>query len=604
MYIPRTKIAPWAAQLIAECTPDLEERIQRGALYRNLYLTGDENGNPATYPKTFEYIESLASIYFSPVELNYLIKFHGGGNPTQRTMGRSAAAELHAYMADASVYRAELQCVKWSLVKGKCLLKLNWEDGGFAPYVVQPEFFGVLRPDINDLHRQPAFVHTTYYTPGEFQSAFRHLPDLDKIMKEISKRGMRGRPDERPDRANALKQIVLGGLNPFQQAGNSPAMASSRGIVNWLGGPQATWDPKILATLVRLDELWVKDSRTDDWATFQMVGDVMVTGGEVIRNNFADMFDPDNQMRRLPDAFRKFNPLSGMHPFVAFSGATELEGYFWGRSEACNIGVLQMQINARLNGIMRLMRRQENPPKLYTGGTAINQQKYSAGDKPGGWFVDPSPNAKQQNLYPELPEALWESLHEEERMFDEMGGRPPVLKGRGESGVRSQGHAETLSSNASPRFKNNALDFERSVAEVGFLALALLRAMDNRTIVAWLKPDTQNIVAQMPPDDPTLEAPAAGMRQFPFKFWHLPENVKVTVQSHSSSPIFLAEYRALIFDLVKIGAMTPAEAVEAINAPDGEDLVESIEEREVQKAAFLQQHPEALKVLEGGKKKH
>jgi hypothetical protein len=351
-----------------------------------------------------------------------------------------------------------------------------------------------------------------------------------------------------------------------------------------------------------LDELWVKDSATDDWATFQLVGDVVVTGDKTIRNAFADMFDSDNNMRRLPDAFRKNNPLSYQHPFTQFS-ATELDGYFWGRSECCNVGVLQMQINARLNGISRLLRRQENPPKLYTGGTGITQQKYSAQDKPGAWFVDPSPNAKAQDLYPHLPEGLWESLHEQERMFDEMGGRPPVLKGRGESGVRSQGHAGTLASNASPRFKNAALSFERSISNLGHLGLSLLRAMDNQTLVAWLNPDTQNIVAQMEPDDKTLEAPAPGMKQYPFKFYHIPDNTKVTVDSHSASPLFSMEYRALIFDLVKIGAMTPEEVVEHLHPSGEEDILADIERRAIQKAAFLKEHPEAIKALEGKRKR-
>jgi hypothetical protein len=605
MHIPREtkKLAPWCAQLINECTPDLEERIQRGALYRNMYLTGDENGNPSTYPKMFEYIESLAALYFSPIELRYLIKFHGGGNPTQRKMGQRAAAELHEHMSSAGVYDALIQAIKWSLVKGKTIFKLNWEDKGFAPYVIQPEFFGVLRPDICDLSRQQAFVHTTYYTPSEFYNAFRNLPNLGTIMREIAKRGMRGRPDERPDRANALKQIVLGGLNPFQQAGNSPAMASSRGIVNWLGGPQATWDPKIMATLVRLDELWVKDSMTNDWATFQLVGDVLVTGGEVIRNAFADMFDPENKQKRLPDSFREDNPLSYQHPFVPVS-ATELDGYFWGRSEITNVGVMQMQINARINGIARLLRRQENPPKLYTGSTGINQMKYSALDKPGGFFTDPSPTAKMQDVYPQLPEGLWESLHELERMFDEMSGRPPVMKGHGESGVRAQGHAAQLTSNASPRFKNSALAFERAVADVGHLALSMLRVMDNTVMVTWLKPETLNPVAHLPPDDPTLEPPAKGMKQFPFTFMHLPENVKVQVDSHSSSPIFMQEAQELIFNLVKLGAMTPEEAVEHLHPSGEEEIMAGIEEREIQKAELIKQHPELLTQGSGGKKKH
>lgn len=603
MLIPRqkTKIARWAAEVIQECTPDLEERIQRGALYRNLYLTGDENGNPATYPKTFEYIDTLASFFFSPVELRYSVKFHGGGNPTERAMGRASAAELHEMMGDARVYDSCKSATEWSLVKGKTFVKLNWEDHNFAPYHVQPEFMGVMRPDLMTLDRQPAFVHTTYYTPAEFQSAFRTLPNLGEIMRDIGKRGNRGRPDERPDRANALKQIVLGGLNPFQQAGNSPATASSRGIVNWLGGPQATWDPKIMAMLIRLDELWARDPVTDDWATFQMVGDTLVTGGDVIRNAWADAFDPDNSMRRLPDAFRRANPLSGMHPFIEFC-PNELDGYFWGRSEICNVGALQMQINSRLNGIARLLRRQENPPRLYTGSTAITQQKFSAGDKPGGWFVDPTPTAKQQTLYPELPPGLWESLHELERMYDGMAGLPPVMRGQGEAGVRAQGHAETLTANASPRFKDRALSVERSVSEVGYKGLALLRAMDNREITAWLNPGTKNVVAHMPPDNPTQEAPAAGMLPVPFTFIMLPENVKVQVAGHSSSPAFSREAKALVFDLVKIGAIDPEEAVELLHPQGEEEIVADLEAKKIEKAELIKQHPELLPEILSGRK--
>lgn len=599
MHIPRKHIGPWCAEIIAECSAGLEDRIQRGALYRNLYLTGDENGQPATYNKTFSYIDNLASFLFMPVELRYNFKFHGGGNPTQRTMGRSAAAETYEMMTDAGVYSAVSDCVEWSLVKGKTILKLNWEDGSFAPYMIQPEFFGVMRADTADLSSQPAFCHTTYYTPSQFASAFRDLPNLGEIMRKIRKNGARGNPDQRPDRNNALKQIVLGGLNPYQAASNSPAMNSSRGIVNWLGGPQAALDPAVMAQLVRLDELWVKDSVTDDWATFQVVNDVVVTGGEVIRNAFADMFDPENPMRRLPDAFRRENPLSYLHPFVDFS-PNRLDGNFWGRSEICNVGVLQMQINARLNGINRLLRRQENPPKLYTGSTGITQQKYSSMDKPGAFYVDATPTAKIQNVYPDLPEGLWESLHELEQAFDSMSGLPPVMQGRGESGVRAQGHANTLTRNASPRFKKRALAIERSVAEVGALGLAILRAMDSRTIVSWLKPETENVVAKMQPDDPTLEPPAPGMRQYPFRFAHLPKNVKVTVDSHSSSPIFAQEAKEEIYDLVRIKAITPEEAVEHLHPSGEEEIIADIERREIAQAKLIQEHPE---ILTHGKKK-
>ena len=600
MIIPRRHLSRWCAELIAQCNPDLEERIQRGAMYRNLYLTGDENGNPQTYPKTFAYIDNLASFLFSPLDLRYQFRFHAGGTLTDRAIGRTAAAELFDLMSSAGVYSTISDCVEWSLIKGKTLLKLNWDQSGFAPYMIQPEFFGVLRPDIADLSRQEAFVHSTYYTPTEFASAFRHLPNLGQLLKEIGKRGNRGRPDERPERANALKQIVLGGLNPFLQAGQSPAMASSRGIVNWLGGPQPNFDPQILTQLVRLDELWVKDSVTDDWATFQQVGDVMVTGGDLIRNAFADMFDPDNTRRRLTNRYRRDNPLSGIHPFVEFC-PNRLDGYFWGRSEICNVGVLQMQINARMNGISRLLRRQEKPPQLFTGINGLTEQKYSALDKPSGFFVDPTPQGKVQPIYPQLPEGLWDSLHELEQQFDAMAGLPPVLQGRGESGVRAQGHAQVLTQNASPRFKDRALSVERSVAEVGTLGVAILRAMDNTEMTAWLRPETTNVVALADVTDPTREAPAPGMKPYPFTWDQLPTDVRIAVDSHSASPVFSYEFRSLVFDMVRLGIMQPEEAISHLHPPGEEEMVADIERREINQQNLLREHPELLPLTMGAK---
>jgi len=602
MFIPRRQVSKWAAELVQQCTPDIEERIQRGALYRNVYLTGDENGNPATYLKTFSYIETLAAMLFSPLELHYSLKFNGGGNLTQRAMGRIASSELHEMLSESGVYGAAKEATKWGLVKGKAFVKLNWEDGAFAPYMIQPEFMGVLLPNLNDLNRQPAFVHSTYYTPSQFAHAFKALPNIRELMRDIGKRGQRGRPDERPERANALKQIILGGLNPFQQAGNSPAMASSRGIVNWLGGPQATFDPKIMAQLIRIDELWVKDSVTDDWATFQTVGDVMVTGGEVIRNAFSTMFDPKNPLRRLPEVFREHNPLDKMQPFVAFAPC-EVDGYFWGRSEVCNVGVLQMQMNGRIDGINKLLRRQENPPRYFTGTTAITRDKYSAMTLPGGYFVDPAPNAKANNLYPELPEGLWESLHELDQMFDEMSGMPPVMRGRGEAGVRAQGHARTLTQNAAPRFKQRALDVEASVTTLAALGLAMAKAFDNRTLVAWLKPETTNVVALIPPDDPELEAPAPGMKPYPFRWLHLPDDAKVRVDSHSSSPIFGMEERELQFELAKAGAIGPEELLDAIHPPNEMEAIATLERKEIAQAKLIAEHPELLEHQMGGKRK-
>jgi hypothetical protein len=600
VIIPKRKIGGWINEIVETCMPDIEERIQRGALYRNLFLTGDENGNPATYNKTFEYMDNLASFLFSPEQLHYFCRI--GSNATDRAKGRVVAGEIGTRLMDAGVYTCAEDCTLWSLIKGKALLKLLWEHDNFAPYLVQPEFFGVLRADVADLSRQEAFVHTYYYTPIEFASAFRNLPNLAQVMRGITRQGLAGRPDEHPERANALKQIVLGGLNPFQQAGGSPATASSRGIVNWLGGPQPTFDPNVLAQLIRVNEVWVKDSITDDWATFQATGETVITGEGIIRNAFADMFDPDNKLRRLPDEFRKHNPMAYQHPFIEFQ-PNRLEGYFWGRSEVCNVGVLQMRLNARMDGIARLLRRQENPPRLFQGMPGINQQKLSALDKPGGFYSDPGPaqTAKMSDVYPKIPEGMWEEIHELLGFYDSIAGLPPVLQGRGEAGVRAQGHAETLTRNATPRFKDRALSIERSVSDIGQLALNMLRAMEDQTLYAWVKPDTLDVVAKETPDAPEMEPPAPGMKAVPFTFAHVPSLAKVRVDSHSSSPVFIYEHQQLIFQLARLGVLSPEDIVEHIHPAGEEDVLDEIQEREIKRAAQVAKLPpeDQAKVIAG-----
>src|SRR5208282_2984962 len=71
MKVPSRGIGNWAKEIIDCCSVSTKDRIQRGAMYKNLYLTGDENGNPQTYPKTFSYIEGMSSFLYSPEQLRF-----------------------------------------------------------------------------------------------------------------------------------------------------------------------------------------------------------------------------------------------------------------------------------------------------------------------------------------------------------------------------------------------------------------------------------------------------------------------------------------------------------------------------------------------------
>ena len=259
-----------------------------------------------------------------------------------------------------------------------------------------------------------------------------------------------------------------------------------------------------------------------------------------------------------------------------------------------------MAINARVNGINRILRLQEDPPKKFQGTNGVNQNVLAKLNKPGGYFSDSNPNANVQNMAPEISGDLRASHHEYERMFDEMGGLPPIAKGHGESGVRSQGHAETLVRMFSPRFKDRALLVERDVESCGGLVLDLCRAHVDKKMLAWMPPEAAGVEKMVEPI-PFIRPPVQGQVPVQFAFGDLDDDVKVAVDSHSSSPAFAMEAKQLAFDLLKVGAMDAIQLVEHLDAPDQEALIAGIERRAAQQAQFLAQHPELAGKM-GGKR--
>lgn len=602
MFIPNRNLAGFAGDIVEQASVSLKDRIQRGALFRNIYLTGSEDGEPQIWPKTFAFIDNLSSFLYSPVELRFTIEHYGSPPPVERAMGRAATSELHKRMRRSSLDLQVEEGVTWALVKGKTFVKLLWGDNGFDSYLIQPESMGVLREDLPDLDRQEAFFHRTYYTPTRFAQLVKNHENRDEIMKKVGNYIRPSDGTESPQKDNSVKQIILGGLYPYKSSDSPQSSQLNRGVVDWLGGPSPTFDPKTLATLIPLDEVWAWDDERDDYTTIQCVGkDVLITGKDRHRNIFADDFTPEDKEKRKKS--HDGNPLSGHHPFIELC-PNKIDGYFWGRSEICNVALLQKSINERINGINGLLRRQENPPRAFLGGIDMNQTKLSKLNKPGGYLVDNNPQGKIQTLAPDLPESLFTSLHELAGMYDDMAGMTPALQGRGESGVRAQGHAETLVRTASPRFKDRALIVERQVESLGGLALDLLKAKVPEKVTAWLMPGEQTPVEKIlaffgikgsdyDPHDIIDDPPVKGMKPVRFLLGQLPPNCKVVVDSHSSSPAFSHDIRSLLFDLYKAGAATPEYLVKHTNPPDEDTLVDDLHRKEISQAEFFEKHPEA-----------
>jgi len=181
-----------------------------------------------------------------------------------------------------------------------------------------------------------------------------------------------------------------------------------------------------------------------------------------------------------------------------------------------------------------------------------------------------------------------------------------VLRGEGEGGVRSQGHAETLTRNASPRFKDDAIVVERNIENLGGLALDILKAHVPDKLIAWLMPGEKSVEAEEIPDIAEIgeEPPAEGMKPILYRLSQLSPNTKLTVDAHSSSPIFSQEARDLLFELNKRGAVTPEELVQHTNPPGADSIISTIERRQVESQKQIASLPpeDRVKVLTGKKR--
>jgi hypothetical protein len=88
-----------------------------------------------------------------------------------------------------------------------------------------------------------------------------------------------------------------------------------------------------------------------------------------------------------------------------------------------------------------------------------------------------------------------------------------------------------------------------------------------------------------------------------FYLSQLPDDFRVYVDSHSSSPAFVMDAEQLAFALAKLGAIGPIDLLRLTPIQHKDMLIASAEAREEAQAALLQQHPELLSKGVGGKKR-
>lgn len=542
MKLPQTNIGPWAREIIDQCETSRADRISKLGQWHSYYYNGSDGGTVCRYNKTFSHIDRLASFLYSAEDVRFAIGFDQIiGEPW---LAR-AAAQSRILNREFKRTGCDLDmgdAVHWALIEGKVLVKQQWGYAGLEPWMIHPHFFAVLREDIDGLDRQEAFVHTTFITKSEMARQLTDHPEREKIEEDIAATAQ-PREDELTIANDALRQVIIGGMNPVGIGVAAPGKSN----VLISNAPAAQLSPRVSSDLVRIDELWVIDSGRDDYTTIRIVQPDIVIEGRLKRRNLSGV--------------------NGEHPFTEVC-PNRNPNYFWGESEIGPLMSLQDMLNESLEDLRRLTKLRARPPRIGVGFSGITAEKYRALNIPDGFGTEDSPTAKIETLTAEVPPELFTQIEKILQWFDEQGGFQPITMGQGEPGVRAGSHAATLLRTGSPRIRDRALLIERQLATFGDFSFKLLQ--NKKAEVFRSKAGEEFLLAQSGTD------------------------YNVTVDSHSGSPIFADDTERKAFQLHRAGAISPADLILLTRPPQMDVLIEHAEAREKAQAELVKQHPELL----------
>lgn len=566
MLIPETREerTKLAIKLVEDCRVS---QAQRASAYRQYYQwseTGRAAGGLALANMLYGHVDRLASHLFSPSGLRFALDYENVYGKDWQEKGAVVARMVTREWERHNVDMKFGHGVKEALTYGACLIKQLGGmdgDGGFkyqGAKLVLPHQFGVCDESCNDLHEQEYFLETCWLTSQQVWRRVRSLPNAEKLYKRII--------------ANANKDNNAGQPTSFMHQVLSTAILDTGlqnmtrpqpgGIVQLSNDPNfATLGPQVAVELYPMHELWVKDDTRgggEDWTTFQLIEpDILV----------APLFKTCNLYCPETIPFQLIQP-----NFVA--------NYFWGRSELVDLLMLQQWLTSHLDDTQRLMGIQIDKVLGFEGVDGLTDELYAQLTRVPGTVSSPA-GTTIKDLTPSMPEQMLPLIGEILGLMDRASGFSNILSGQGEQGVRAGNHAETLQRNASPRLRDRALLVERNCASAADATLALFEA--KKATVIWTHPDKE---------------------ESEFLLSQVPEDRRITVDAHSSSPIFHDDHEQLLAWGVKAGIVTPESAIEEMPFEHKDILLDRLRAKEAAQAALIQQHPEILTHGKGGQKPH
>jgi hypothetical protein len=564
------ELLTFANEHIEMCRISVGMRASYCRLMNAIAETGRYDGTKSLINMLTTHLNRTTSHLFSPVELKFSVDFERTYPKNYLQRAAVVAKILTRSWERSNIDHVFALGVFQALKYGACLLK-QWvqvEGPDQTPHyykkLVMPWQFGVYNESENEIDRQAAMVETTTMTLPEVWRRIYHLPNAKKLFERVRGHAMRGQAMSDPQSyfhqvlsTSALQTGVMGATRPLPG-----------GIVQLNNDPNyAIMGPQVGADVVNCHELWIQDD--EDYTTIIMIEpDIIIA--------------PFGKKMNLTG-------VDGLQPYTLIQ-PNEVANWFWGRSELVDLIEPQALLSVWCDDAKRLFGLQIDKILAFTGSNGIDDEKY--GQFRGAGYVNLEQGSDVKDLTPKIPPEMMPMIKFVIEQINWLSGFPDIMQGKGEPGVRAESHANTLMKTASPYLRDRALLVERQVATAADKTLSLKEAKDGSKY--WV-------------DGSSVET----MDKTGFMLTDLPEDWRVSVDSHSSSPIFSDENTQLIMAGLKTGIVTKEYAMDNLPFPNKEEGKAQVKEQEEKKQQQLQQllqeNPElgdwlAKKQLAGGKR--
>lgn len=530
------------------CLASRNDRMERYSLQRSYYFFGTAGDGNSAWNLIYSHLDQVSSFLYASDSTRFSVRMgaHAVNQDRHRT-GPFAKLVMEKWKQSNADVIYQMG-ILWALIYDSCIIKHIRRGGEVYPYVVDPACFGVYREDVPMLDRQEAFVHVYYSTKTDLEKRLASHERKEEILKGVVD------SFAKQDTSSSVPSIINNIILTSGQPGMGMSSVVGQAAMN--ATPEHDFVAKMSVPVVEMQELYIWDDDQNDYRV------VTMASGQVVLYDRPNFFLPRSK------------DFEGEHGFVQIC-PNPLPDYFWGQSEVSKLVPIQNKLNQRMTDIERLEAKQVDPPNAW-GGMGLPEDKLAGFNNPGAMIAISDPSFKKETFIPNVPEHIYTSIQRFQDQMDTVSGLPNVVQGKGESGVRSAGHAGKLLTVGSSRAKKRSQIIEDALEQ-------------GATIYGrccWTD-DTDELVD----DDGVLFIPN-----------QLDPHFFVEIDAHSNSPIFEENQREMASLLLKAKAINRERYIQMLHPPMEQELLRDLKEKIIpgEKAAAEAQAKAELMKQGGG----